>query len=79
MDYSLSTPVIVIVIVVVAEELFALLILLVPSFSRMLVAPIEKAVSLRPNKSNPMSIIARMTTKNDLFTSTSSLRDYIIG
>ena len=70
--YSLVTAYIVIVMVALAEELLALLIRLATSLSGTLVSAIEMAVSLRPNRINPMSIFARMTTKNSLFTSTSS-------
>lgn len=72
LGYSLSTPVIVIVIVALAEELPALLTLLVTSLLGLAVSSLEMTVSLNPNRGNPVSIIARMITKNDLFTSTPS-------
>jgi hypothetical protein len=70
LNYSLGTPVIVIVIVALAEELLALLTLLVAALSRTLVSAIEKLVSPKPNRINPPSRVARMTTKNGVLTST---------
>ena len=72
MNYSSSAPVIVIVMVALAEELLALLPLLVTSLSGMLVSAIEMRVSLMPSRTNPIRRIARMITKNGLFTSTPS-------
>jgi len=78
-NYSLSTPVIVIVIAALAEELPVLLTLLATSLLGMAVSSTETAVSPKPNRGNPMNMIAKMTTKKSLFTSTSSECDYIIG
>jgi hypothetical protein len=45
----------------------------VTSLARMLVSQTEMTVSLSPNRSKPTSVIARMTRKNGLFTSTTHL------
>ena len=70
--YLLATAYIVIVMVALAEELPALLTLLVTSLLSTAVLAKEMAVSVRLDKTNPTSIIARMITKNGLFTSTHS-------
>jgi hypothetical protein len=58
--------------VALAEELLALLIVLVTSLLGVLVSAIEMAASLRPNRIDPASMIARIVKKNSLCTSTSS-------
>lgn len=68
MNYSLSTPVIVIVIVALAQELFALLIVLITSLLGVAVSATEMAVSLRANRINLASKIARMAGTNDFLT-----------
>jgi len=72
LGYSSGIVCIVITITALAEELLALITLLVTSLSGMLVSTIEMAVSLRPGRTNPASMIARMVKKNGLCTSTSS-------
>jgi ribosomal protein L30/L7E len=57
--------------VALAEELLALLTLLVTSLLGMPVSAIEMATSLRLNRINPASMIARIVKKNSLCTSTS--------
>jgi hypothetical protein len=72
MHYSLTTPVIVIIIEALAEELLALLIVVITSLLGLPVSATEMAVSLKPNRNNPVSRIAAMTRTVSLFTFTTS-------
>jgi len=74
--YSSATAYIVIVIVALAEELLALVTLLVPLFSGMLVSAIEMLVSLKPSRTNPIRRIAGATIVTSLFTLTLSQFNY---
>ena len=67
----MSIPVIVIVIVALAEELLALLILLATSSLGTLALAMEMTVSLKPSRTKPAIMIAKVIRKNGLFTPTS--------